>query len=156
MDVESVTLMGIRGEVEFDVIVRHFLDLGGEVLLLDPMSVCGEKHILSAVMHAKRAFENGTNRSKNILTETVLYAAGERQIGKALEKMKPKPGSKEMVAVLFDIRDPKLDVLGMERCDGIIDVSSEKIEYMDLDVFEGISTEKAILERVASVDLMKF
>ena len=151
----NVQVIGIRGDTEFGEVVRHFTDLGGDVVLFDPSMVCGRDHILSAVMHAERAFRNGTNRSKTLLTETILYAAGERQIGRATEKMRPKDGKKEMVAALFGIDDPKLDTIGMERCDEIMDASMEKVRNLGADVFDGISCEDAVLEHIAMTDLLK-
>jgi KEOPS complex subunit Cgi121 len=151
----NIQVIGIRGDLGFDEIVRHFTRLGGDVVLLDPCMVCGRDHILSAVMHAERAFSSGNNRSKTLLTETILYAAGDRQIGRAMEKMRPKEGRNEMVAVLFEIDDPGLDKIGMARCDEIIEASSEKAKNLGLDMFDGISCEDAALEHVAMADLLK-
>jgi len=151
----KVQVIGIRVDLGFDDVVRHFTGLGGDVVLLDPSMVCGKDHVISAVAHAERALMNGTNRSKTILTETILYAAGDRQIGRALGKMKPKEGGNEMVAVLFGIDDPRLDKIKAVRCDEIMEPSSDKARNLGVDLFEGISCEDAVLEHVAMVDLLK-
>ncbi|MCL1979137.1 MAG: hypothetical protein FWG60_03150 [Methanomassiliicoccaceae archaeon] len=151
----NVQVIGIEGDTGFDDIVRHFIGLGGDVLLLDPSSVCGKDHIISAVMHAERAFRNGTNRSKTIMTETILYAAGERQIGRAMERMRPKEGRREMVAVLFGIEDPKLESIGMARRDEIMEASAEKAKNLGAEMFDGTACEDAVLEHVAMTDLLK-
>jgi KEOPS complex subunit Cgi121 len=151
----NVQIIGMKGDLEFDEVVRHFTDLGGDVILLDPEMVCGKDHIISAVMHAEKAFTNGTNRSKTLLTETILYAAGDRQIGRATEKMRPKKGTKEMVAVLFNINDPQLQKIGMIRCDSIMEASPAKLKNLGADMFEGISCEDAAVEHVAMADLLK-
>lgn len=151
----DIQVIGIRGDAGFDAVIKHFTGLGGDAVLMDPDMVCGRDHILSAVMHAERAFANGTNRSKTLLTETLLYAAGDRQIGRAIEKMSPKPGRRETVAVLFDIGDPMLDRIEMERCDSIIEASPEKARNLGADMFDGISCEDAVLEHVAMTDLLK-
>ncbi|MDR2699105.1 MAG: hypothetical protein LBB30_05475 [Candidatus Methanoplasma sp.] len=151
----KVQVIGIRGAAGFDEVVRHFTELGGDAVLLDPRMVCGRDHLLSAALHAERAFKNGTNRSKTLLTETILYAAGERQIGRAMEKMRPKDQKEGMAAVLFDVDDPKLDLIGMTRCDEIMDASPEKAKNLGADVFEGTSCEDAVLEHVAMADLLK-
>jgi Uncharacterized conserved protein len=153
--VKNVTVVGITGDAGFDTIVKHFTDMGGDVVLLDSEMVCGREHILSAVMHAERAFSNGTNRSRNILTEIILYSAGERQIGKAMEKMRPKVGQKSMVAVVLDVDVSGLDLIGMKRCDEILEASSSKAKNLGVEMFEGVSPETAVLEYVAMVDLMK-
>lgn len=151
----NIKIIGIKGNAGFEKMIGHFTDLGGDVILLDPNMVCGKDHILSAVMHAERAFEKGTNRSKTLLTEIILYAAGERQIGKAMEKMRPKPNSQEMAAIVFDIDDLKLEDIGMEQCDDLLTASPEKAKNLGVDIFEGISCEESVLEFVAFVDTMK-
>jgi len=151
----NVQVIGIKGDAGFDEIVRHFTELGGDAVLLDPGVVCGRDHLLSAATHAERAFRNGTNRSKTLLTETILYAAGDRQIGRAMEKMRPKDGKNGMVAVLFGIDDPKLDLIGMTRCDELMAASPAKAEALGADMFDGVSCEDAALEHVAMTDLLK-
>ena len=153
--VNSVQVIGLKGGFSFEEAVAHFTGLGGEVVLFDPSVVCGKDHILSAVQHAERAFREGTNRAKNILTETVLYAAGERQIGRALAKMKPK-GNGGMVAAIFDISDDlALDRLVAVRDDSLCDASEEKARSLGAELFDGVSPEDAVLEMVAMVDLLK-
>jgi KEOPS complex subunit Cgi121 len=148
----DVKVIGMRGNASFDTVVKHFTSMGGEVVLLDPGQVYGKDMLLSAADHAERAFRHGTNRSKNILTETIIYAASERQIS----KMKPKEGATEFVAVLFDIEDPKLDAIGMERDDSLIEGTPEKAERLGLVNDMGIPCEDLALERVALLDLAKF
>ncbi len=118
--------------------------------------VCGKAHIESAFRHAERAFAEGTNRARNILTETILFAACERQIGKALKKMGPRPDSKEMVAAVLDIDgDLHLSELHAARDDSLCDPSEEKAKNLCAELFEGISPEDCVLEQVAMVDLLK-
>ena len=73
-------VIGMRGNTSFDEIITHFTTMGGEIVLMDPDMVVGKDHIISAAIHAERSFSEGTNRSKTILTEIILYAAWERQI----------------------------------------------------------------------------
>ena len=51
-----ITVIGVTGDCPFDRAVEHFTSMGGEVILLNPLYVYGERHVLSAVMHAERAF----------------------------------------------------------------------------------------------------
>ncbi|MDR1404725.1 MAG: hypothetical protein LBJ20_04070 [Candidatus Methanoplasma sp.] len=150
-----IQIMGIKGDAGFSDIVRHFEQLGGDAVILDADMVCGRDHLLSAVMHAERAFENGTNRSKTILTETILYAAGDRQIGRATEAMRPKKNAGGAVAVLFGIEEPMLEAICMARCDSLIEASPEKAKNIGAEMFAGVSCEDAVLEHVAAVDLLK-
>jgi len=151
---DNVTVVGIRCGRPFDDIVKHFTGLGGDVILMDPDFVCGRDHILSAVMHAERAFRSGTNRSKTLLTEVIMYAAGERQISKALAKMRPKEGRNEMVAAVFDVTDMRLDTIDAVEDPGIVKCTQEKAEKMGLDVSAAPAGEM-VLEMVAMMDIQK-
>ncbi len=152
----DVQVIGLRGDFTFDRAVEHFTGLGGEVVLFDPSVVCGKDHIVSAVKHADRAFAEGTNRAKNVLSEIVLYAACERQIGRALKKMKPKEGATEWVAAVLDVEcDLALDRLNAVRDDSLCDASEEKARNLGIEMFPGIRPEDAVLEQVAMVDLLK-
>ena len=151
-----ITVIGVTGDCPFDRAVEHFTSMGGEVILLNPLYVYGERHILSAVMHAERAFANGTHRSKTLLTETIMYIAGERQASKALKKVRPVSDSGPRVAVLFDIDDPKLDEIGLVRDDSIIAGAPEKAAAMGLDAFgQDVDFEELALESVAMLDIEK-
>jgi len=151
-----VSVIGVRGDCPFDRAVEHFTSLGGEVILLNPLYVYGKDHVLSAVEHAERAFRNGTHRSKTFLTETIMYIAGERQAGRALKKMRPESDSGPRVAVLFDIDDPKLETIGLERDDSVVEGNEEKARAMGLDPRGlDIPYESLALELVAMLDVEK-
>ena len=147
-------VIGMRGNAGFDAIVSHFTSMGGEVVLMNPDMVCGRDHLIAAAMHAERSFKEGTNRSKTVLTEIILYAAWERQISKALAKMKPVEGSGRYVALLIDIDDPKLDSIGMEREDSLMDATDEKADRLGL-VKGKVSYEDQAVENVALTELLK-
>ena len=150
----SVSVIGMKGDAQFKEIIDHFTSKGGDCVLLNPLYVYGEKHILSAVMHAERSWDNGTHRAKSFLSEVIMYISGERQVSKALKKMKPV--SNEMVAVLFDIADPGIDEIGMVRDDSLIAGTPEKAEAMGLDTMGlDIDCEQLALELVAMLDTEK-
>ena len=147
-------VLGMRGDAGFDDIVKHFTSMGGDVVLIDPNMVAGKDHLLSAARHAERSFSEGTNRSKTLLTEIILYAAWERQISKALSKMKPKDERNEYVAILLDIDDPKLDSIKMVQDDSLIEATDTKAHKLGL-VKGPVSYEDQALENVAMVELLK-
>ncbi len=147
-------VIGMRGDTSFDDIVSHFTSKGGEVVLMDPDMVVGKDHIICAANHAKRSFDEGTNRSKTILTEIILYSAWERQISKAIAKMKPKEGRNEYVALLIDIDDPELSKIGMERDDSLMEPTEEKADRLGL-IKGPIPYEDQAIENVAMVELLK-
>lgn len=147
-------VIGIRGDAPFEKIVSHFTSMGGDVVLLDPDMVAGKAHAMSAAIHAERAFNEGTNRSKTLPTEIIIYCAWERQIGKALDKMRPKPGRNEYVAILMNVNEPRLDEICMERDDSIVDATLWKSEKLGLrSCF--LSPEDQAVENVAMVELQK-
>ena len=151
---DNVKVIGIRCGRPFDDIVRHFTGLGGDAILMDHNFVCGRDHVLSAVMHAERAFNSGTNRSKTLLTEIIMYAAGERQISKALSKMRPKEGCGEMVAAVLNVTDLRLEAIGAEEDECILACTPSKAKNMGLDNSMVPPGEMA-LEMVAMMDIQK-
>ncbi len=58
----------------------------GKIILVRKNDIPSKKVIESAYQKAKRSFERGTNISRDIETETILYVSGERQISKAMER----------------------------------------------------------------------
>jgi len=119
---------------------------------MDPDAVMGKDHLYSAIMHAQRSFFEGTNRSKTLLTEIILYSAWERQISKALSKMKPKGDS--YVAILIGIKDPRLEEIGMLRDDSLIEPTDRKAELLGLSN-GSLPYEDQAMENVAMVELLK-
>ena len=144
----------MHGNATFEQMVGHFTSMGGDCVLVDPDMVVGRDHLLSAAEHAERAFREGTNRSKTVLTEIILYSAWERQIGKAMAKMKPKEGRNDYVALLIDIDDPRLEEIGMIRDDSLFEATPEKAERLGL-IAGSLSFEDQAVENVAMVELLK-
>ena len=147
-------VIGMHGNATFEQMVGHFTSMGGDCVLVDPDMVVGRDHLLSAAEHAERAFREGTNRSKTVLTEIILYSAWERQIGKAMAKMKPKEGRNDYVALLIDIDDPRLEEIGMIRNDSLFEATPEKAERLGL-IGGSLSFEDQAVENVAMVELLK-
>ncbi len=58
----------------------------GKIIIVRKNDIPSKKVIESAYLKAKRSFERGSNISRDIETETILYVSGERQISKAMEK----------------------------------------------------------------------
>ncbi len=146
--------IGMRGDADFDSIIAHFQSLGGDAVLMDPAMVCGRDHVISAAVHGERSFAEGTNRSNSLLTEIILYAAWERQIGKALAKMRPKAGRDEYVALLVDVDDPMLGRIGMVRDDSLMEATPLKAEKLGLNSCF-LSPEDMAVENVALLELQK-
>lgn len=124
--------------------------------------VYGRDHLLHAATLAARAVAEGHARSSDLATETLVYAAGERQIGKALLFLGLHDGARGIAAVAWDPR--ALDTLAAEqgwaRDDALLEGDATV-----LDAFGVTPDERAlfpperwgdlILERVALVDVLK-
>lgn len=150
-----ITVAGLTGGRPFSETVEHFRSLGGDAVLFDPGMVCGPDHLLSAAEHATRAFENGTNRSKTLATEIILYAAGDRQISKAMKAMNPKDPEKPVAAVILDApEDLRLDLIGAERYDDILEATVEKAAALGIDRY-GDDPGSLALELVAMLEIEK-
>lgn len=134
------------------------------VQAFDARLVAGERHLESAVEHADRAFERGENVARDRGVEILLYAAGRRQIDRALE-LGVDEGENAVVAVvdggdesgaadaLAQLLTPA-DTLGPEHAD------EARIEaFFDVTEAERAATAATlsdlVCERVALLDVDK-
>ncbi|MBN2599884.1 MAG: hypothetical protein JXA75_05020 [Candidatus Thermoplasmatota archaeon] len=102
-----ITVIGARGTLkDIDGFVQQLLAFSNKERLViqafDAAMVYNTDHLVSATIHAKRAFEQGTNATNSLALEILLYAAGERQIQKAIRKIGVKKGKHPLVFVLTD------------------------------------------------------
>lgn len=147
-------VIGIRGNVPYDKIISYFTSKGLEIVLFNPDFVVGAKHIESALIHAERAMNNGTNRTRSLISEIILYSAWERQIGKAVERMKPPIDAHEYVALILGTSEIDLNELGMTEDKTLVEPNEEKAKKLDLnDLF--LDYESQAVERVADIELLK-
>ena len=58
---------------------------GVSIICFNAEVVAGKGHVISAVLHAKRAMKNGTGISGSFEIEALLYAAGSRQVQDAIK-----------------------------------------------------------------------
>ncbi|MGD0818575.1 MAG: KEOPS complex subunit Cgi121 [Methanomassiliicoccales archaeon] len=159
----SVLILGARGEAcSASDFMAQIQSLPCDVLPLDADVVCSMAHLEAAVIHAKRAMEQGTNASATVSMETMLFASGERQISKAKEKMGAKNGMRHFALVLFDCDDPSdiLRRLKLIRDDQVLLPSREKaigfgIESSELESVPERQAADLVLERVAFVEILK-
>lgn len=94
---------GIASVVDVDAFVADLGDIGDEhgaaVQAFDADYAADREHLASAVAHANRAFERGENVASERAVEVLLYAAGRRQIRRALA-MGVDEGDSEVVVVI--------------------------------------------------------
>jgi KEOPS complex subunit Cgi121 len=137
-------------------------ELGIEILLMDADVILGKIHIESALEHASRAFERGTNVASTRMLEVMLYASGERQLSSAIGKMGIMAATTR-VAVVNSGRSKQAEVfesLAIERDDRVLEPDISKLAAFGIamEEIESVGKEKAcdlMLEKVARVDLMK-
>ena len=100
-----MVVIGAYGTIKnVDSFVKRLLRFSKEENLViqafDATVVYGKDHLISATIHAQRAFEQRTNATNSLALEILLYAAGERQIQKAIKKIGVKKG-KQQIAFVF-------------------------------------------------------
>lgn len=149
---------------DVDDLLRRASSLPEEIVLMDADMVCGHDHLESAVVHARRAFDRGSNAANTLGMEVILYASGERQISKAKKKMGLRPGTERVAVVVLSPEDSDMDRvlgrLGLERDDDVLKWSPDKGSAFGLDPseMEAVGPDRApdlALEKVAFVELLK-
>jgi KEOPS complex subunit Cgi121 len=157
----EVEILGAVGQVDDADRLLAAVKRVGEVLILDADAVCGPEHLRTAVEHAQRAFQRGTNAASSLPMETLLYASGERQISSALKKMGVRKGNQRLALVIFDGSiEETLAALGVVREDGVLSTSREKLIRMGVSEEElaalppGLESD-LVFERVAFVEMLK-
>ena len=137
--------------------------------VFDAEVIYDEKHLISALINAKRAFDEKKNTTNTLEMEILLYAAGERQLKLAIPKIGFKKG-KVNIAVLFYDDKNKLDMdfvitkflkeLDLKKDNKVLkgDINTlKKFGIIDSEI-KTVSEERysdLILEKVAMVDIIK-
>jgi KEOPS complex subunit Cgi121 len=143
------------------------------IQVFDATAVYGKDHLISATTHAQRAFEQGRNATNSLALEILLYAAGERQIHKAIRKIGVKKGEQQIAFVL--VNDTKqntkthikktvitklLQTFDLSSNENVLKGNKDTLKRFGISAKE-ISTvpeshyEDLILEKVALVDVIK-
>jgi KEOPS complex subunit Cgi121 len=173
-----ITVFGARGYItdidDFLLKLQSFSKQNNLLVqVFDARVVYGTDHLLSAMRHAQRAFHNGTNATNSLPLEILLYAAGERQIHKAIKKIGIKLGKQPIAFVLIDARKKHNDettnasVIGevlhlfhLTRDDTVLTgnrdtltrfgITAQEIRTLPEDKYGDL-----ILEKIAMVDIIK-
>jgi len=106
------------------------------VQLLNADLVAGWWHLFFAALNAVKAMRDGTNRSRDLSMELLLYASAQRQISKALEIMGVKPDTKRVALIVIADSRESLDaaltqaseLLGGVRDDGAVKLTQGKVD----------------------------
>jgi tRNA threonylcarbamoyladenosine modification (KEOPS) complex Cgi121 subunit len=92
------------------------------------------EHLYFAVLNALSAFRGGTNLSKSLAMETMLYAASQRQIQKAIMAVGLKPDTSEVAVVIIGETPEAIESafegvkvsLKAEVCESVLDLTPQK------------------------------
>jgi len=150
--------------------IRVFSEKNKVILqVFDADIIYGHKHLVSALVHAKRAFEEGENTTNTLEMEILLYAAGERQLKLAIPKVGFKQGEVNIAAIFYE-EGKKLDLEPVvEKFLKEFDLKKDnKVLKGDINTLKkfGISNSEIktvsenkygdlILEQIANVDIIK-
>jgi KEOPS complex subunit Cgi121 len=173
-----IVVIGTYGTIEnIDTFFQQLLTFSKKENLViqafNATAIYSKDHLVSATMHAHRAFKQGTNATNTLALEILLYAAGERQIEKAIKKIGIKKGKQKIAFVLTNplnrIRKHDLDDTIIKKLLQMFHlIADEKViqgNRATLKLF-GITDQELstvpeshygelILEKVAMVDVIK-
>ncbi|UCE45584.1 MAG: hypothetical protein JSU93_01470 [Methanobacteriota archaeon] len=149
-----------RGDDVMQEVLRDAAAKGAEVLVLDGRNVFGTEHIASATFHARKAIREGRNASDSLAMETLLYAAGERQLSTAIDKMSVTEDTTEMVIACLTDHALSAKEGWVPYTATSASTETEKLKNYGIadEELETVLPERRydlILERVATVDLIK-
>lgn len=150
-----------RGEVrDLPALVARIRGQPFQLLRAD--RVYGADHLRHAAALAARALAQRRARSADLATETLVYAAGERQVQRALAFLGLHEGAREIAAVAWDAA--ALDALargeGWTRDDALLEGDERALDAFGIGEAERGMLPRArwgelILERVALSDVLK-
>ena len=132
------------------------------IQVLDADKLAGEEHIRFAVEKAISSFERGKNVANDLAKEIMLYAAGTRQIKKAV-KLGIHEGKNNIVFVAIGDETDLSDFDDITPASVLPYTESKKEELMDIfnitdEEIGAVGSDRIpelVLERVALVDVMK-
>lgn len=157
----EIVFQGYRGEVR-DLAALVARIRGQPFQLFRADRIYGAPHLAHAAALAARAFANGRARSADLATETLVYAAGERQVHKALALLGIHDGAREIAAVAWDasLLDALAREQGWTRDDAVLAGDPRALDAFGVSEAERAMLPRErwgelILERVALSDVLK-
>jgi KEOPS complex subunit Cgi121 len=166
-----ISIIGAKGLIDdVDVFLSVIKSLSEKydlvIQVFNADLIYGKDHLLSSYEHAKRAVNRKLNITKSLGMELLLYASGERQIKKALDKIGIKKNSVNLAILIHGrsisegLINKILQQLKLTRSDMVLDGDIETLYKFGLpkEEIQTVSNDKygdLILEKVANVDLIK-
>ncbi|MCD6448719.1 MAG: hypothetical protein J7L58_06765 [Thermoplasmata archaeon] len=155
-------VIGAKGRLDIERALQEIKKRGLKGQILDASVVCGKEHLEVAYDHARRAFEEGRNKSRSIEMEFLLYASTKRQIKEAIEFIGAK-NEGEYAFVFFEGEEKEarefVRELGLEIDDAVLEPNIEKlkkfVDERELETVDKTFYFDLIFEKVAMVEPMK-
>ncbi|MGM0372153.1 MAG: KEOPS complex subunit Cgi121 [Halobacteriota archaeon] len=149
-DLQSLLDSLRRVGTDHDVLVQAF----------DARYIAGPAHLESALAHAKRSMERGENVADDLAVEVLCYAAGRRQIDRAME-LGLATGEQSVIVLIDGERETAAAAAVAELVSaGSVEPSAEHlsdffgITRAEREATTGTLTD-LVLERVALLDVEK-
>lgn len=156
----SVEVRAFRAHVRDVKAILARLPPGVQLVRAD--RVFGADHLRLAARLAEAAFRESRARTADLPTEALLYAAGERQVGKALAFLGLAPGVEGVAAVAWDAAalDAFAQREGWTRDDALLAGGASVLDAFGVSAQERAMLPPArwdelVLERVALADVLK-
>ena len=141
---------------------KEFLDkvckenpAGVEVQFFNARRVATWQHLYFAALNALTAFKNEENISKSLAMETLLYAAADRQITKAVELVGVRSTSSDVAVLIIGKEPRKMESalsmisknIGGQRDEKVLELSKDKVATIQR-VFEILDAElRTVMEK---------
>ena len=93
-----------------------------DLQFFDAQLIASHEHLYFAVLNAMQAFRNGTNISKSLAMETMLYASAQRQIQKAIRRCGINHQSTSMAVIIIGEDPTQLKTMlnTVTECIGVV------------------------------------
>jgi len=168
-----IKIFGAKGNIKnvdnfLDKITSFGKEKGLIIQAFNADLIYGKEHLVSAVEHAKRAFENKTSTTNSLEMEILLYSSGERQLKLAIPKMGVDSDNSNVAFVFIKNRevpsdriiDEFLDYVSLKRDDKVLVGNTDTLKKFGIkkDEIQTVTEDKyghLILEKVALVDIIK-
>ena len=158
----EIGIFGARGQIgNIENILLTISSLEKEhdstVQLFRADRILGKEHIQTATELATRSWDSGNARSRTLGMEIMLYAAAERQISGAIDKLGITDITEELAIVIIGQINPEevLSALNLERADDVLDAEEKdhSIFQISQEELNFASASEIVLERMALSEL---
>jgi len=131
--------------------------------VFDAAGVFGVTHLGLAARLAARAFRQARARARDLATETLVYAAGERQVMRAIERLGVRPTTTTFAVAAWGPEAEAAaaalaDGFGWSRDDSVLAGDATTLERLDIKApaeWPSARWDELVWERVALVDVLK-